>query len=164
MSAFLQVSDLSFHDSLATLLPILIARQCLLLEDLIRCAAILHSLMLVNYQFVTVESLDPQCQYTLNGHTLLVHCGAPGGTPKPILLCVSGWEGPLSDPAPVSQSFLFLTLQGSPLYTIEQLAPSPLLQCVISFCLTSATFLVPQHPQTHTLSPPSSFPASVSSL
>lgn len=37
---FLQVSDLSFHDSLATFVAILIARQCLLLEDLIRCAAI----------------------------------------------------------------------------------------------------------------------------
>lgn len=36
----LQVSDLSFHDSLATFVAILIARQCLLLEDLIRCAAI----------------------------------------------------------------------------------------------------------------------------
>lgn len=35
-----QVSDLSFHDSLATFVAILIARQCLLLEDLIRCAAI----------------------------------------------------------------------------------------------------------------------------
>ncbi|XP_037677391.1 mediator of RNA polymerase II transcription subunit 12 isoform X2 [Choloepus didactylus] len=34
------VSDLSFHDSLATFVAILIARQCLLLEDLIRCAAI----------------------------------------------------------------------------------------------------------------------------
>lgn len=38
--SFLQVSDLSFHDSLATFVAILIARQCLLLEDLIRCAAI----------------------------------------------------------------------------------------------------------------------------
>lgn len=37
---FFQVSDLSFHDSLATFVAILIARQCLLLEDLIRCAAI----------------------------------------------------------------------------------------------------------------------------
>lgn len=37
---YLQVSDLSFHDSLATFVAILIARQCLLLEDLIRCAAI----------------------------------------------------------------------------------------------------------------------------
>ncbi|KAE8584082.1 hypothetical protein XENTR_v10020816 [Xenopus tropicalis] len=34
------VSDLSFHDSLATFVAILVARQCLLLEDLIRCAAI----------------------------------------------------------------------------------------------------------------------------
>uniref|UniRef100_A0A4W3I9L6 Mediator complex subunit 12 n=1 Tax=Callorhinchus milii TaxID=7868 RepID=A0A4W3I9L6_CALMI len=34
------VSDLSFHDSLATFIAILIARQCLLLEDLIRCVAI----------------------------------------------------------------------------------------------------------------------------
>nr|XP_033799825.1 mediator of RNA polymerase II transcription subunit 12 [Geotrypetes seraphini] len=34
------VSDLSFHDSLATFVAILIARQCLLLEDLIRSAAI----------------------------------------------------------------------------------------------------------------------------
>ncbi|CAB1337452.1 unnamed protein product [Coregonus sp. 'balchen'] len=31
------VSDLSFHDSLATFVAILIARQCLLLEDLVRC-------------------------------------------------------------------------------------------------------------------------------
>lgn len=37
---FLQVSDLSFHDSLATFVAILIARQCLLLEDLVRCVAI----------------------------------------------------------------------------------------------------------------------------
>lgn len=36
----LQVSDLSFHDSLATFVAILIARQCLLLEDLVRCVAI----------------------------------------------------------------------------------------------------------------------------
>lgn len=35
-----QVSDLSFHDSLATFVAILIARQCLLLEDLVRCVAI----------------------------------------------------------------------------------------------------------------------------
>uniref|UniRef100_A0A8C7IT06 Mediator complex subunit 12 n=1 Tax=Oncorhynchus kisutch TaxID=8019 RepID=A0A8C7IT06_ONCKI len=34
------VSDLSFHDSLATFVAILIARQCLLLEDLVRCVAI----------------------------------------------------------------------------------------------------------------------------
>uniref|UniRef100_A0A8C5PYK2 Mediator complex subunit 12 n=1 Tax=Leptobrachium leishanense TaxID=445787 RepID=A0A8C5PYK2_9ANUR len=34
------VSDLSFHDSLATFVAILVARQCLSLEDLIRCAAI----------------------------------------------------------------------------------------------------------------------------
>lgn len=39
-SPLFQVSDLSFHDSLATFVAILIARQCLLLEDLIRCAAI----------------------------------------------------------------------------------------------------------------------------
>lgn len=34
------MSDLSFHDSLATFVAILIARQCLLLEDLVRCVAI----------------------------------------------------------------------------------------------------------------------------
>uniref|UniRef100_A0A3P9HYA9 Mediator complex subunit 12 n=1 Tax=Oryzias latipes TaxID=8090 RepID=A0A3P9HYA9_ORYLA len=34
------VSDLSLHDSLATFVAILIARQCLLLEDLVRCVAI----------------------------------------------------------------------------------------------------------------------------
>ncbi|XP_069603385.1 mediator of RNA polymerase II transcription subunit 12 isoform X3 [Ranitomeya imitator] len=34
------VSDLSFHDSLATFVAILVARQCFPLEDLIRCAAI----------------------------------------------------------------------------------------------------------------------------
>lgn len=39
-SCILQVSDLSFHDSLATFVAILIARQCLLLEDLVRCVAI----------------------------------------------------------------------------------------------------------------------------
>lgn len=37
---YFQVSDLSFHDSLATFVAILIARQCLLLEDLVRCVAI----------------------------------------------------------------------------------------------------------------------------
>lgn len=39
-TCFPQVSDLSFHDSLATFVAILIARQCLLLEDLVRCVAI----------------------------------------------------------------------------------------------------------------------------
>ncbi|XP_018430366.1 PREDICTED: mediator of RNA polymerase II transcription subunit 12-like, partial [Nanorana parkeri] len=34
------VSDLSFHDSLAIFVAILVARQCFSLEDLIRCAAI----------------------------------------------------------------------------------------------------------------------------
>lgn len=40
LSCVLKVSDLSFHDSLATFVAILIARQCLLLEDLVRCVAI----------------------------------------------------------------------------------------------------------------------------
>lgn len=49
MFYFLQVSDLSFHDSLATFIAILIARQCLLLEDLIRCVAIPSLLNAGNY-------------------------------------------------------------------------------------------------------------------
>lgn len=37
---FLKVSDLSFHDSLATFIAILIARQCLSLEDVVQHVAL----------------------------------------------------------------------------------------------------------------------------
>lgn len=37
---FLKVSDLSFHDSLATFIAILIARQCFSLEDVVQHVAL----------------------------------------------------------------------------------------------------------------------------
>lgn len=70
----LQVSDLSFHDSLATFVAILIARQCLLLEDLIRCAAIPS---LLNAGQPAVQSPETFQTPHFCGHTLGVQGCAP---------------------------------------------------------------------------------------
>lgn len=66
------MSDLSFHDSLATFVAILIARQCLLLEDLVRCVAIPS---LLNAGELVITS---RCVLTL----VLLKVTLPGSRPR----------------------------------------------------------------------------------
>lgn len=69
-----QVSDLSFHDSLATFVAILIARQCLLLEDLVRCVAIPSLLNAGKNKSSHVQSIN--CQLKLREkHSLMADSG-----------------------------------------------------------------------------------------
>lgn len=62
-----QVSDLSFHDSLATFVAILIARQCLLLEDLVRCVAI-PSLLNAGKRMLLISVYPAFRVFTLPGY------------------------------------------------------------------------------------------------
>ncbi|CAJ0948970.1 unnamed protein product [Ranitomeya imitator] len=57
------VSDLSFHDSLATFVAILVARQCFPLEDLIRCAAIPSLLTAASAQAFFVCPVEGRAKY-----------------------------------------------------------------------------------------------------
>lgn len=137
---FLQVSDLSFHDSLATFVAILIARQCLLLEDLIRCAAIPSLLNAgelpiwspnINIYLMATPSLF---SVRLAGITRGQHCGVQATNPAfaaPVF--------PLFDPLRHSSS------------ATERPTGPPLLQHYLGF--SPVTWPVsppdPQHPQAH---------------
>lgn len=85
----------------------------------------LRSLMLVNYQSITprMSRPPPQSQYTLDGRTLVVQCGAPGGTRGQSCGVPQAGRGVFLTLHLQPRSFRFLTLPGTPLILQNSLLP-----------------------------------------